>query len=178
MMLSMSKRLYVFGYGSLVWRPAFAYRHRQPAVLHGYVRRFWQASTDHRGTPDSPGRVVTLIERPGQSCHGMAYEIADEHRDEVLTGLDHREQGGYRRVETVLDLRDGRQVEGLVYIATADNPNYVGPAPLEEIAEIARTRVGPSGSNREYVLRLHRALHEMDAMDDHVRALAELVACP
>lgn len=177
-MLSMTQELWIFGYGSLIWRPAFAYRHRQPAVLRGFVRRFWQASTDHRGTPEAPGRVVTLIERPDQSCHGMAYEVADKHRDEILARLDHREQGGYRRVETTLDLRDGRQVEGLVYRATADNPNYVGPALLEEIAEIARTQVGPSGPNREYVLRLHRALHEMGAVDDHVRALAELVTGP
>ncbi|MBT8492338.1 MAG: gamma-glutamylcyclotransferase [Deltaproteobacteria bacterium] len=171
----MAEALWVFGYGSLVWRPAFPYTTRQPALVHGFVRRFWQASTDHRGTPDAPGRVATLIEQVGASCHGMAYQVEHERRERVLARLDHREQGGYQRVDTALHLHDGRQVEGLVYIATADNPNYVGPAPLEEIASIARTRVGPSGPNSEYVLRLHQALVDIGATDEHVEALARLV---
>jgi cation transport regulator ChaC len=66
---------WIFGYGSLVWRPAFPHRRRRPASIRGFCRRFWQASTDHRGTPEAPGRVVTLIESPGDRCWGMAYEV-------------------------------------------------------------------------------------------------------
>jgi len=172
----MGDDLWVFGYGSLIWRPAFEHLERRPAYIEGFVRRFWQASTDHRGTPEAPGRVVTLIERSGERCHGIAFRVARHARDEVIEFLDHRERGGYRRVDTMLHLHEGDAVSGLVYIASTDNPNFVGPAPVREIAHIVRTRTGPSGTNAEYVLRLARALDEIGAVDDHVAELAALVS--
>lgn len=171
----MSRDVWVFGYGSLIWRPAFAHEESQPAHIRGYVRRFWQGSTDHRGTPEEPGRVVTLVEQPEGLCHGVAYRVGPRQRDAVLAQLDYREKGGYRRLEVGLHLRRGDTVTGLVYIATEDNPNYVGPAPIEDIAEIVRRRRGPSGSNREYVVRLARALESLDARDEHVATLADFL---
>jgi len=163
-----------------VWRPAFPYRQRRAAFIRGFVRRFWQASTDHRGTPDAPGRVVTLIPEPDATCWGTAYQVDKDERDAILRALDHREKDGYERVYTEATLPGERGAEDhrvpvLVYVATARNPSYLGPAPLPEIAEIARSRVGPSGSNREYVLRLAEALAEMGARDPHVFDLARLL---
>jgi cation transport regulator ChaC len=172
----MKSDVWVFGYGSLVWRPAFAYRERRPAVVEGYVRRFWQGSTDHRGIPGAPGRVVTLVDEPGGRCHGMAYRIAVEQREAVLGGLDHRERGGYERESVNLDFGGGTSLQGaLLYRATSRNPNYLGPAPLREIARQVHTACGPSGSNREYVFRLAEALRTMQAPDPHVQAVAELL---
>jgi len=68
--------LWIFGYGSLVWRPSFPHRERRPAILSGFARRFWQGSTDHRGVPGAPGRVVTLVAEAGAECWGMVYAVA------------------------------------------------------------------------------------------------------
>jgi len=169
--------VWVFGYGSLVWRPAFAHRERRPAVLHGFARRFWQGSTDHRGVPGAPGRVVTLIEAPGAHCWGMAYAVERRDAEAVLRLLDHREQGGYDRHQRTLHEPHGDRAfaSALVYVATASNPDWLGPAPLAEIARQVRRAHGPSGSNREYVLRLAASLREHGARDEHVLALAALV---
>lgn len=164
---------WIFGYGSLVWRPAFPYRRRRPGFIRGYVRRFWQASTDHRGTPEAPGRVATLIGQPGAVCWGMAYEVGREDMKAVLEALDHREKDGYERILTRVTLQasashDEADVDALVYIAGTHNPRYLGPTSVEEIAAEIQVRHGPSGSNREYVLRLAEALADMGAEDPHV----------
>ena len=182
--------LWIFGYGSLVWRPAFAHRRSAPASISGYARRFWQGSTDHRGIPSRPGRVVTLLPshdptlkdeleqgtsataRADDVCWGSAYEVLPGDRAEVLDGLDHRERGGYERIEVEITIRlDDRRTTrrpGLVYVAGRDNANYLGPAPLREIArQIAGAR-GPSGANPEYVFELARSLRRMGTGDDHV----------
>jgi glutathione-specific gamma-glutamylcyclotransferase len=166
---------WVFGYGSLIWRPSFAHAEQRSAVLRGWARRFWQGSTDHRGVPGAPGRVVTLVEAPGDACRGVAYRLAAEHAGGVLTELDVRERGGYERREVALELDGGTAEHGLVYIATPANHNYLGPAPLDAIAaQIAHAR-GPSGPNPEYVLRLADALRALGAEDPHVYALEALL---
>ncbi|MGF1468473.1 MAG: gamma-glutamylcyclotransferase [Sandaracinaceae bacterium] len=167
---------WIFGYGSLVWRPAFAHLERRPASLAGFVRRFWQGSTDHRGVPGAPGRVVTLVPDAGGVTRGVAYRVSEAVYDEVLAALDHREQGGYERRWLPLTLREpAAEVEGLVYLATPDNPNYLGPASLMAIAAQIRRSRGPSGPNDEYVLRLAEALEELGEVDPHLSALARLL---
>jgi cation transport regulator ChaC len=169
--------VWIFGYGSLVWRPAMDFAERRAGYIEGWSRRFWQASTDHRGVPEAPGRVVTLIPRPGERCWGMAYRIAEERWSEVLEQLDYREQGGYerRRVNVRFPEPNGGGTAGLVYIATPANANYLGPASLREIALQVRPASGPSGANVEYVERLAAALAEIGAVDEHVSELARLL---
>ncbi len=167
--------LWIFGYGSLVWRPAFAHSARRPAFIEGWARRFWQGSTDHRGVPGDPGRVVTLIPREGETCWGMAYQVEQTDAEAVLEALDHRERGGYARRDVTVEFRDGGQTAGLIYVATPGNRNFLGPAELPEIAEQVRRACGPSGPNQEYVLRLAEALRAMEAEDAHVFALESLL---
>ena len=167
--------LWVFGYGSLVWRPAFEHRRREPARIRHWTRRFWQGSTDHRGVPGAPGRVVTLLPEPEAETWGMAYEVAPEARKAVLANLDHREKGGYARHDVPAELRSGETVEALVYVATPQNENYLGEAPLAVIARQIAASTGPSGPNVEYVIELDRALRALGVDDPHVRGLAALL---
>lgn len=167
-----STRTWVFGYGSLIYKVDFPYIQRVPASITHWERRFWQGSHDHRGTPSSPGRVVTLISSPGAVCRGVAYLV--DH--EVFEHLDHREKNGYERhpVSITLDTTP-QSVDGLIYVAAEDNHAYLGPAALEEVAShIARSR-GPSGSNTEYVLQLAQALRQLNDHDPHVYALEALL---
>lgn len=166
--------LWLFGYGSLIWRPAIPFVERAPALALGHERRFYQGSTDHRGVPEAPGRVVTLVPSAAGRCVGVAYRVAEGARDEVLEVLDHRERGGYTRLELDVWI-SGRATAALTYVARPDNPNWLGPAPAAAIAgQIAASR-GPSGANREYLLRLAAALRELGADDAHVFELERAV---
>lgn len=159
--------VWLFGYGSLIFKPDFPFMERCPATISGWARCFWQGSHDHRGTPDAPGRVVTLIEQSASQCGGMAYLITPD----VFRHLDYREKNGYLRRVLQLDFVDGRREMGLVYLATADNAAFLGPASDVEIAaQIANAR-GPSGANSEYLLNLAQALRELGLVDEHVFAL-------
>lgn len=168
---------WIFGYGSLVWRPDFPYLERRTAAIDGWSRRFWQGSTDHRGVPGDPGRVVTLVPEGGARCWGRAYRIDSGTGEEIFDRLAYREKGGYDRI--VLDLRFAEPGEasmpGFVYFANRRNPNWLGPAPLPDIARQVRRSHGPSGANTDYVLQLARALRGMGVEDAHVFALADLV---
>lgn len=169
-------QVWLFGYGSLIYKVDFPYIERRPACIRNWARRFWQGSHDHRGTPEAPGRVVTLVPEPDAVCIGMAYLIAPT----VFTQLDLREKNGYLRITTEIQLGEGEQAEGLVYIATAENAAFLGPAPASEIARHVAASSGPSGSNRDYLLQLAAALRELDANDPHVfdveRHLLDLLA--
>ncbi|MGK3963188.1 gamma-glutamylcyclotransferase [Sorangium sp. So ce118] len=177
----MHREAWIFGYGSLIWRPAFRFEQLAPGYITGWARRFWQGSTDHRGVPGAPGRVVTLVPEPGARCWGMAYRVADAELDEVLRALDHREKGGYARHDVPFHVAgevaraEGAARTAIVYMATPDNPDYLGAAPLAAIAAQVLASHGPSGSNVEYVLRLAEALAAMEADDEHVTELARLV---
>ncbi len=167
---------WIFGYGSLIWRPDFDFTDCRTAWIDGWTRRFWQGSTDHRGVPEAPGRVVTLVPDVAGRCWGVAYALAPATAPSVLAHLDHRERGGYARHEVALRFSDGTpETTGLVYVATPENPNYLGEAPLEAIAAQVRGAHGPSGANRDYVLRLADALRTLGADDPHVFALAALI---
>ena len=166
------KPLYVFAYGSLIWRPDFPYIDMHQAVVHGYERRFWQASHDHRGTPEQPGRVVTLVPIAGGRCEGLVYQLPDERIDEILAVLDEREQDGYERTWLpAVVARNGCSVEALTWLASHGNPSWVGDTALDELAALISVRSGPSGSNREYLLRLHSALESLNIIDEHIASL-------
>lgn len=169
---------WLFGYGSLIWRPDLPYQERVEARLDGWARRFWQGSHDHRGVPEAPGRVVTLIEAPGSVCEGIAYRVAGAVAPSVLASLDHREKNGYSRHRVSLKTRTGANLDALLYVAEPDNFAWLGPAPLPEIAAQIAAAHGPSGSNRDYLVELAAALRALGSHDDHVFALESLLPRP
>ena len=168
--------LWVFGYGSIIWRPAFPYSERRWGFVRGWIRRFWQASTDHRGVPEAPGLVATLIPCENATCWGMAYKVENGSRAEVLRKLDDRESGGYQRYWLPVQTEDKSIIpEVLVYVATKQNRNFVGDTSLDVMARRIRDAKGQSGSNIEYVLRLDESLKAAGVEDLHVTNLAEAV---
>ncbi len=162
-LLKRTDAVWVFGYGSLIWRPDFPFQVRRRARIDGWSRRFWQGSHDHRGTADAPGRVVTLIPKHDARCDGMAYLI--DHA--VFDHLDQREKNGYERNDVELEFDDGRE-RGVVYIAHRNNHAFLGDAPIETLARQILKSHGPSGTNREYLYELAAALRNLDADDPHV----------
>jgi cation transport regulator ChaC len=167
-------RVWLFGYGSLIFKADFPFIERRPASIGGWTRRFWQGSHDHRGTEAAPGRVVTLVPEEGAICAGMAYLITPE----VFAHLDHREKNGYLRLAIEIHFDDGGSEEGLVYIATEDNAAFLGEAPEQDIARQIAASVGPSGRNCDYLTELAEALRALGKHDEHVFAIERHLVDP
>ncbi|XP_071781418.1 glutathione-specific gamma-glutamylcyclotransferase 1-like [Centroberyx gerrardi] len=154
------RSMWIFGYGSLVWKPDFEYKRSKIGYIKGYKRRFWHGDDFYRGDKERPGRVVTLVEDHEACTWGVAYEVTDSQVEESLQYLNMREAvlGGYITETVDFIPREKGQGQGqlpaLAYIATSDNPIYLGPASDAEIAaQIAACR-GNTGHNLEYLLRL------------------------
>lgn len=175
--------IWIFGYGSLIYRPGFAYAAKVDGYIKGYKRVFYQGSTDHRGTPEKPGRTVTLEQHTGSVTWGVAYMLPtdpeEEHR--TLETLEYREK--QYDVRTFVDVYgkegDLPAVPGaMVFIGSSDksrNHNYLGPAPLSAIARQIAKAHGPSGPNRDYLFHLADALRKMDVDDQEVYELEDIV---
>ncbi|WCJ44627.1 Glutathione-specific gamma-glutamylcyclotransferase 2 [Euphorbia peplus] len=175
--------MWVFGYGSLIWKAGFNFDDRLVGFIKGYRRLFYQGSTDHRGTPEYPGRTVTLEPADGEICWGAAYKISNKEDEETaLTYLEVREkqydEKAYVDFYTESTATAPAITGVMVYIGSSDkkqNPNYLGPAPLEDIAKQIVNAEGPSGPNRDYLFQLDMALHQIGCKDRHVIDLANEV---
>ncbi|XP_061560442.1 glutathione-specific gamma-glutamylcyclotransferase 1 [Phycodurus eques] len=152
-----SSSLWIFGYGSLVWKPDFKYKRSEVGYIRGYKRRFWHGDNFHRGNDELPGRVVTLIPEDDASTWGVGFEVSGTQVEEALEYLNVREavRGGYdSEIVAFHPEEGGPSVPALLYIANADNPTYLGPAAPEEIGARIAVCQGRTGHNLEYLLRL------------------------
>lgn len=172
----MANEIWLFGYGSIMWKTGFNFETSELCHAKGWTRRFWQGSTDHRGTAEFPGRVVTLIESTNEHCWGIAYRLPSCEASNIIERLDYREKGGYDRTKLTLTLSSGRTIAGITYIAHPHNPNYLGASSLEDIARHINFSTGPSGSNKEYILELYRSLRQHNIHDSHIEKLVELIS--
>jgi cation transport protein ChaC len=169
--------LWVFGYGSLMWRPGFPHTEAVPALMHGFGRSFCVYSVYHRGTPERPGLVLGLDQ--GGACHGMAYRVPAEHAVATIAYLREREQvtGVYREMQRTVLLEAGRgdAVDALAYVVERAHPQYAGGISLSEQAAIIRTAHGHSGANAGYLLSTVSRLRALHLRDRNLERLAALV---
>ena len=166
--------LWVFGYGSLMWRPGFEFSEKAPAALIGAHRSLCIYSFHHRGTQQNPGLVLGLDE--GGACRGVAFRVAPEHRDATTQYLRAREQVTDVYVEAMkpVSLLDGsgRELEALCFMVDRGHPQYAGRLSLERQAQLVRQAVGLAGANIDYVLNTVRHLEEAGIHDVELMALA------
>jgi glutathione-specific gamma-glutamylcyclotransferase len=168
--------LWVFAYGSLMWRPGFAYREARRARLTGYRRCFCVYSVHHRGTPERLGLVLGLDR--GGVCEGVAYRIAAEHVAETRTYLRARElvNGVYREafVPVELEQHPSEEVMALAYIVERAHPTYAGRLPLSLQARLIRSAKGVSGANLDYLMSTVRHLGELGIRERELERLVTL----
>lgn len=167
---------WVFGYGSLIWRPGFAHTETHRARLHGFRRALCVYSWVHRGTEQRPGLVLGLDR--GGSCIGLAFRVPGELRDEVVAYLRERElvTNVYLERTQPVRLDSGETVQALCYIVDRAHPQYAGSLDEAEAAAVVTGAVGQSGANEDYVRNTVEHLQALDIHDHWLEKVAKLVA--
>ena len=167
---------WVFGYGSLVWRPGFLFQEQRLARLHGAHRALCVYSWVHRGTPERPGLVLGLDR--GGTCRGLAFRVAAGDRQAVLDYLRAREQvtAVYLEREREVRFADGSATRALCYLVDRSHPQYAGKLGEDAQFDIVAGAEGRSGANRDYVLNTATHLAELGMADARLTRLAERLA--
>ena len=168
--------LWVFGYGSLMWRPGFEFEERRPALLRGYHRAFCVYSHVHRGTPEKPGLVFGLD--AGGSCRGVAFRVDAARAEDVKRYLQAREQVTlvYRDVVKPVELVDeGRRVEALCFVVDRAHEQYAGRIDFDEQVRLIAEGEGRSGKNPDYLESTVRHLDEAGLADEGLTRLWQAV---
>jgi cation transport protein ChaC len=169
--------LYVFGYGSLIWHPGFAFESAHPALLRGFHRRFCIRSERYRGTPEVPGLVLGLDR--GGACRGVAFRVAPGRAAEVLAYLEEREMSGdvyHRRLLPVRLLDNGITRRAVSFVADRRSGAYCGALPPDAAAAAIARGHGVMGPNRDYLLNTVAHLRELGVRDAGLDRIAALLS--
>jgi len=166
--------LWVFGYGSLMWRPGFEFIEQIPARLIGEHRALCVYSFDHRGTPEKPGLVLGLDR--GGACRGVAFRVAPRLRRKTVEYLRAREQttNVYREVlrSVWLGNEPRQRVSALTYVVDRGHGQYAGRLSLAAQLRFVQQGHGRSGNNRDYVLSTVRSIEAQGFRDEQLHRLA------
>ncbi len=169
--------LWVFAYGSLMWRPGFQHVERVQARMSGVHRALCIYSFVHRGTPEQPGLVLGLDR--GGACRGIGYRVAAADRDAVIAYLREREQATmiYREVYRTMWIEDApqRRVSALCYVVDRGHAQYAGRLPLDEQVRYVTQGHGRSGANRDYVIATVQSLEALGYRESELHRLVELL---
>ncbi|ESZ22005.1 MULTISPECIES: gamma-glutamylcyclotransferase [unclassified Mesorhizobium] len=186
---------WVFGYGSLIWRPGFAHVETRRARLHGYRRSLCVYSFVHRGTRERPGLVLGLDR--GGSCIGLAFRVPGDLRNEVITYLRERELVTNVYLERMLSIRldkggtreadkgwgenggetdGGETVEAVAYVVDRTHEQYAGALDAADAASVVRGAVGQSGKNEDYVSSTLEHLEALGIRDHWLEEVAKRIA--
>lgn len=169
--------IWIFGYGSLIWNPGFAYSSARIARLEGYERSFCMRSIHHRGTVEDPGLVLALDPAPGACCTGVAFRVAPGAEARTLDELRERELISSAYVERIcpVELVDGRRLHAVTYVVDTAHEQYCGGLALEEQARIIAQAQGGRGPNDEYLFNTASHLSEIGLHDEDLDWLAARV---
>jgi cation transport protein ChaC len=168
---------WVFGYGSLMWRPGFDYLEAHPAKVFGVHRALCVYSISHRGTHQQPGLVLGLDR--GGSCRGVAYKVAAALRDETLKYLQIRElrnrvyRESMRRI--VFSGNNRSAVRGICYVVNRGHPQYAGSLDPDHQVELVIRGRGNSGDNPDYLFSTVHHLEQMGIYDPGLAGLSAQV---
>jgi glutathione-specific gamma-glutamylcyclotransferase len=169
--------LWVFGYGSLMWRPGFEFIEQAPARLIGEHRALCVYSFVHRGTPEKPGLVLGLDR--GGACRGTAFRVAERNRVATVAYLRAREQvtSVYREVmrSVWLENEARQRVSALAYVVDRGHVQYAGRLSLAEQLRHVLQGHGQSGANRDYVLATVKAIEAEGFRDNQLHRLASML---
>jgi glutathione-specific gamma-glutamylcyclotransferase len=169
--------LWVFGYGSLMWRPGFEFVEQVPARLIGEHRALCVYSFVHRGTPEKPGLVLGLDR--GGACRGIAFRVAARHHDATVLYLRAREQvtSVYREVtrSVWLENEPRQRVSALTYVVDRGHVQYAGRLSLADQLRHVRQGHGQSGANRDYVISTVKAIEAEGFRDGPLHQLAQML---
>ncbi|WP_420563006.1 gamma-glutamylcyclotransferase [Thalassobaculum sp.] len=171
--------IWVFGYGSLMWRPGFEHIDRADALLRGYRRRLCVVSRHHRGTAARPGLVMGLDR--GGACRGVAYRVPEAAVPETLAYLDEREIAHYpvyRRSLVTVDLKTGGRQRAVTYTVDRREADYAGALSVEQQAAIVAGAHGLSGPNPDYLRQTVAHVHAMGLRDRSLEAVLAALATP
>ena len=176
-MIDGSEGFWVFGYGSLMWNPEFAFSERVPATLDGFARSFCMWSIHHRGSPEDPGLVLALDAEAGTSCRGLAFRVPPETGLETLACLRERElvTSAYGEHLVPVSLDDGRHVEALAYVVDRAHAQYTGSLSLEAQADVIARATGGRGPNADYLFNTVSHLAALGMQDPVLEELADMV---
>jgi cation transport protein ChaC len=170
--------VWIFGYGSLIWRPEFEYEIKTRAQAHGYHRSLCLWSRVYRGTPECPGLVLGL--EPGGSCNGVAFLIAAQNVKRELRALWEREMVTGSYVPRWLKVRTHQpgvpqHLRALGFVMDRQASGYAGELDRATLLATVRRARGERGSSADYLLTTVRCLAEYGIHDPHLAELAEEV---
>lgn len=163
----MVQEFWVFGYGSLMWRPGFEFIESHQALLHGFHRGLCIYSHVHRGTPAQPGLVMGLDR--GGACRGMAFRVTPDNWHDTVAYLRAREQVTMvyleKTIRVTLQTEPARPVQALTYIVDRQHHQYAGKLSLADQLAYIRQGIGKSGPCHEYVTSINDHIVEMGMRD-------------
>jgi len=162
---------WIFGYGSLIWNPAFFYEETRLATLDGWHRWFCLRTEIGRGTPENPGLMLALKDEG--TCTGKAFRIASDKVETELDVIWRREMLTGAYIPTWVTLRDGEdEFPAIAFVINKDGERYVD-WPREQIVTTLSTCNGPLGRGSDYLFNTIEHLEELGLPDPELRALAD-----